>query len=398
MTDGKDQASREVCLCILFNHPFAANIPLLRAMYASRFPLIRFLIPFEESSEPDVLTVYRGSFAHSAFVADHLDALLATGATHFIIVQDDVLLSPYLNANTIVDALGLDQPGDGYIGGIGATPPSLTEWGFQLGSAWRLLHPRNYASGTGVDSLATVLRYLPSLDVAQGKAAALGVPPTTVFHLPEEGFTADLPPAFRYFGQQQDGDVEFATLLAAQLTGSGRREIELPYPIATSGPLTDFYAVSRDALADFARFSAILTTAGLFVEMAAPTALMLACGRIRTDQQLGNFQSYAPSFVPPRAALADLYADRSLISVHPVKLSQVDNREVFSKSCDPSTPAGRALAQRDIRSAVLEEFPSFDPELYIAAHPDLMTADAPAYEHFYRFGLHEKRQWRPVGE
>ena len=68
-----------VCVCVLFNHPFTANIPLLRSLYAGRFSHVRFLMPLERTAEADVLTVYRGSYAHHAYAGDQVEALGALG-------------------------------------------------------------------------------------------------------------------------------------------------------------------------------------------------------------------------------------------------------------------------------------------------------------------------------
>lgn len=46
---------QRVGLIIIFNHKYNGNLPLLRKLYSSRFSYIRFLSPFYEGSDKDVL-------------------------------------------------------------------------------------------------------------------------------------------------------------------------------------------------------------------------------------------------------------------------------------------------------------------------------------------------------
>ena len=53
--DAPAEADRAgVCLCVIFNHPFPGNLPLLRRIYQGRFSHVRFLMPLMRR-EADVL-------------------------------------------------------------------------------------------------------------------------------------------------------------------------------------------------------------------------------------------------------------------------------------------------------------------------------------------------------
>lgn len=396
MAEEAPETAGGVCLCIVFNHPFTANIPALRAIYRGRFSTIRFLVPFERSTDPDVLTVYRGSFGHCAYAIEHLPALEALEVSYYVFIHDDVLLSPWMNEKNIVAHLGLVNSGDAYIGDIYPVEADVGQWGFQIGSLWRIAHPRNYLSGTGVESFATVLRYLPPVGEAAERARALGIPPTTRLDYRPDSFQAELPLAYRYFGAQNRSDPAFIRGLAERLFDSpAPASADIPYPLACSGPWTDFYVVPRERLARFAHIAAILATAGLFVEMAAPTALMLTCDVIRKATDRNLFAQWSLEAASPREALTTLLHEPRLISIHPVKLSLLVEVESFVAGFDVDGDAARAILERDYRWLVNSEFPGFDPDYYLSMYDDLRATNAPPYEHFYRFGHLEGRKWKP---
>ena len=363
-----------VCICVVFNHPFVANIPLLRRLYAGRFSTVRFLVPFQLSDDDDILTVYRGSFGHCAYAIEHIPALESLNCDHYVFVHDDVLLSPYLNEGNIRERLGL-RPNEGWVGAIRPTPPDIGEWGYQLGSVWRLIEPRSPLSGVGLDSLAATLRHLPPASEAARKAATYGIPPVTSFHY--------------------DGGFPFGGLghpVAEALFARYGPTIEIPYPIACSGPDADFLIVPRKGLREYLHVAAVLATAGLFVEMAAPTALYLTCDHVRTCADVAMYAEWSLRMIWPRDALSRLLERPELISVHPVKLSVLCDPDRFVSCFDSDGAGATAIARGDFQSLVEAEYPDFDAEFYIASHSDLAAVPTPPYEHYYRFGIQEGRK------
>jgi hypothetical protein len=62
--------TNKLCLCVLFNHPFVENIPVIQKLYGERFSYIRYLVPLKKVNRVDVITVYRGSFSHNGYITD----------------------------------------------------------------------------------------------------------------------------------------------------------------------------------------------------------------------------------------------------------------------------------------------------------------------------------------
>jgi hypothetical protein len=102
---------------------------------------------------------------------------------------------------------------------------------------------------------------------------------------------------------------------------------ELPLPMAYG--ISDLFAVRRAALEPLAHYLGVFASLDLFVEVAVPTALILATERLVTASGANWDYSWAPggpgSGTTPFSSLADLEArfPTSKLFVHPVKLSRL---------------------------------------------------------------------------
>lgn len=381
-----------VCLCILFNHPYLANLPILRRIYSDRFQNVRFLVPLARVEDEDVITVYRGSFAHNAYAVDAWPELRTIDCDHYLFVHDDVLISPGINETNLLEVLGMRSQDEGYIPHIQAMPRSIRTWGHFAGPLWRLIHSRNFLSGTGVDSLGTVLAQLPPVDEAMRKLSRFGAERETVLELRPPGDPLDHLQHFTSFGahsvEREDAFREHYLRMLFNTEG-GEGELTLPYPFVISGPSGDFYVVPKTAMPSFIHISGVLAAAGMFVEVAAPTALALACERVRTAAGAPVRFEWSMSWLTPEAVLADMRADPALVSAHPVKLSMVKDRDAFLAEVE---------ALRDVPAGVAAELqrvaPGFDPRAYLEAHADVRAAGMSASLHYLHHGRAEGRALR----
>ena len=253
--------------------------------------------------------------------------------THYLMIHDDVVLAPWIDEGNILELLGIQGPGESYIGNLGAPPRDVGSWGYQLGSLWKMLHPRNNFSGTGVENLATVLAQLPPVDEAARRAAVYGIPAHTTFSRTADTMSPGQTLPLFPFTDKRDPGVERETverLLDLLFMQTAPADLTIPYPIAYSGPATDLYLVPKPALTDFAHYGRVLAAAGLFVEMAGPTALMLSSDLVRTDRDSRIGTPYwALQGVSPEEVL-DLYeGGAQTLAVHPVKLSRIADADAF---------------------------------------------------------------------
>lgn len=387
--------SSRICLCVMFNHPLLSNIPLLRKIYSKRFSYVRFLVPFAQSDDEDVLTVYRGSFSHQAFVTDQRHALEELPCSHYILIHDDVMLSPWLDERNILKQLGIQSAAEGFIGAINPVPRDVGQWGFQAGSLWRMIYPRNSLSGTGVDTFATMFAQLPPLAEAAKQAEKYGIPAQTSFVYSPETLSMWSNRGDFFFFSKGDpaGEARFAKLALDLLFHSEPpAQLTFPYPVAEAGPNTDFIVVPRAALASYAHIAGVLAAAGLFVEMAAVTALILSCDHVRTASDGDATLIWSPASVTPTAALDFLENEESVL-IHPVKLSRVEREDEFVARIQKLHEAAPAGGSPDM-AAVLSSHPDFDADAYLALNPDVAEAGVSPFTHFRRHGRLENRAWK----
>ena len=182
----------QICLCVLMNHPFPANIPLLRRLYQGRFSHLRFLIPFERLPDEDVITVYRGSYTHAAYLTDARKELSAIDCDYFIIVHDDVLLNPQLSEASFDEIFRLG-PDDGFIPRINPVQTSMHEWSWLAGFIAKLLYPKSILFGGGVE-IPTLRKYLPDPTLLEERMAAHGQGSTTFMRIDPSSINAHAVP------------------------------------------------------------------------------------------------------------------------------------------------------------------------------------------------------------
>jgi hypothetical protein len=314
------------CLCIVFNHPFPENIPLLERIYRKRFKKLKFIIPFyRDVDNDDVITVYRGSYHHQGFATDAWHKLKGISCSHFIFLQDDVFLNPLLHSDNVLEHLGVGAK-DGFINQIGSLRFDAGSWHWILGIVWKYFYPRNMLSGSGVDSLETLFRYFPPIEEANRIMEHYGVGKPAVWcnqdSLREGSIVLDIP----YFATRDRTLVRgLNRIIVASLfdTAAEKRLIEFPYPLALSAWGADFFVVPKDNFDTYQHYCGILAAACIFAEVSVPTALILACDNVVTAaNRPGAFEwIWTPDRNDLGGQLIERLSDPNLIAVHPVKLS-----------------------------------------------------------------------------
>jgi hypothetical protein len=322
------------CLVIIFNHPYPSNIAKLKQIYARRFARVVFLLPLEEMNDPDVYTVYRGSYSFQGFIADAQQFLSSIDADFFVFAGDDLLINPNFDERKIYDRLRVDKF-DGYIpqfrslslqsvkigDGVDA---SGTNWGGDGRGLWfwtervlsRIYPQKPGLFGAGCES---AWRYLPARKEALDKFAAFGIN------------TLVSPKARPASSPVRQYASRVLHSIKSKLRGNTDpwQQQDLPYPLAYG--ISDFFVVRRDALTRFSRYCGVLAALDIFVEAAIPTALLLACDQLGTgsDTSLRCKWTFTPSNVSNGAQTTLDYAsicrefEDDLLFIHPVKFSQM---------------------------------------------------------------------------
>lgn len=291
-------------LVVIFNHRFEGNLPLLAQIYGDRFDPT-YLMPFYRGDDPAVRAVFASSHHFHGFVAQGYPDYHSDDATHYVFAGDDVFLKPRLTASTIVAALGLSET-SGYIKGLNSLADAPISW-MHLLPAVRTFH-RN----TGVE----YSRELPVAQEAWDRVARHTVARGRLG--PRSLLGLSLRPELR----------RTQAMAAAYFLLRPERRT-LPYPLLWT--YSDVFVVPAPAMAEFARLCGIFAAMGLFVEVAVPTALALACEHLRTEQPSGLLGQELWTVEEQRALVERFGASLRRLTgefpedwlyVHPVKLSQ----------------------------------------------------------------------------
>jgi hypothetical protein len=109
-------------------------------------------------------------------------------------------------------------------------------------------------------------------------------------------------------------------------------KIELPYPVA--GSYSDILIVTKESIYDFCRYCGIMAAVGLFVELAIPTALLLASKKIMQEKDIllkgkalwsaAEVEEVEKTFNKSLTSLMKGFPADQLY-YHPVKLSKWNN-------------------------------------------------------------------------
>lgn len=291
----------KTALLVIYNHRYDKNIPRIEEMYRGRFTHVFHIVPFYDGGLPNVLPVYESSFRFQGYVSQACTHLRGKGFTHFFVVADDMLLNPRLTEENYLQEIGLGT-GDCYIDSLQPLQELDTPWRTPEAMAWRLRQ-----KGVEVEHI------LPPREEAEACFARHGLPTSAI---PVRPFLTDPHPKF----------------LLRYLRNLRRRR--LSYPLVSG--YSDLLILPAGVMDRFCLYCGVFAATGLFVELAIPTALVLASERILTaaDTRLGGtpmWPDHKTKIHPAdalhaahRGSLAGLMEafPRKALFLHPIKLSK----------------------------------------------------------------------------
>jgi hypothetical protein len=307
----------KVCLIIVFNHRYDKNIPVLEKIYGARFSSIYFLVPFYSGKHPNVIPVYESSNYFQSFFAQGYHRFFKEEFTHYLFLGDDCILNPSINETNLLSQTGMPAEAD-FI-------PGFNEFHKGNGLAW-------WHTFKGIDFFknrigAEIERELPAREVAVKKfnQHGLTVQPLTLKNI---------------FGTRKPSHITTSKYWAMKLFHyyfkwkkyKKHGKIELPYPIV--GSYADCIVATKETIHDFCRYCGMMAAAGLFVEIAIPTAMVLASQKIVQEKDL--HLKGKPLWTPDEISQLEIIYTKSLSALlhnfpatvlfyHPVKLSKWKN-------------------------------------------------------------------------
>jgi len=296
----------KICLVIIFNHRFDQNLEKLRRLYFERFSQIRFLMPFYDGTDEDVIPVYEHSFQFNGYLIQAYDKLKEIDADYFYFVADDIYLNSSINEQNILEILNLGNSKKAYF--YECTPLNDAQnisWLWSMDSSEPFYIPHlNWRE------------LLPDYELAMDKFKRF--------------FGKDYPAKYTddfFFAEPM---TEELINRAKQFFLYNRNQLDIPYPMAKG--YSDMFCINKEDLYRFSRMCGILSSMNMFVEIAIPTAVVLIWNReeivvqddLPTVGIVSNVfsEEYMGEECKWQIAEIQKYMNNESLFIHPIKLSK----------------------------------------------------------------------------
>lgn len=366
--------NKRAALIIIFNHRYDRNLLLLRQIYEKRFRIIRFLVPFYDGSDDDVIPVYESSFHFQGYYIQAYKELMSLDCDFFFFISDDALIHPMINDENIMKWLEMDEK-DIFIDSFAElNSPGMFEF-------FPCIDIAHSFGRCGVEYKAQ----LPSFDEAVG--------------LYEKFMDCKYKPQYsaEFFGEA----MEFCEDLVKKFIKSNGGDKTIHYPLLFG--YADYFLVRKNKFYALARMCGIFAAMDLFVEIAFPTAVMLTFERneVVTRQDIGtykirlNTEDYKEKYNFSLNKLFDRW-ETEMLFIHPIKLSEwkynteiVENTENNLRKKLMELPLGKSgrvgiYGTGDTTEALLEGYRELVGE--IKATLFFIDSYKKSYEHTFRGG------------
>jgi hypothetical protein len=314
--------NKNIALIVLFNHRYDKNLPILEDLYKERFSNRFYLVPFYDGDMENVIPVYGRSIFFEIYIAQAYNILRAHSFDYYYIIADDMIINPAINETNILDFFELND-GESWIPHLRRIQEQQQFWLGTL-AAYTYRPVQKYVETEGE---------LPSVEEAVRKFAAQGL------DAPMRLSRKDVFREFTLKTAYMADKARLAIRILTRMRHPFRKSANLAYPIAAS--YSDTLLVSGETMPKFAHYCGVFGATSLFVEVAIPTALVLASDKkIKTEKDISKSgRSYwktadnvfcdDPSYTWDNLEkeyknLDDMMArfPQNAIYLHPVKLSK----------------------------------------------------------------------------
>jgi len=262
--------AKNIALLVIFNHRYDKNLPILEDMYKGRFSNRYYLVPFYDGKMKNVVSVYGRSIFFEIYIAQAYNVLKDKGFDYYYIVADDMMINPLINENNILDFFEL-QDGESWIPHLRLIRDQKNFWIGTL-AAYTYRPVQKYVETKGE---------LPSVDEAIAKFESQGL--SDPMHLNRKDVFREFTLKTGYMADK----ARLALRIFTRLKHPFRKSANLSYPITAS--YSDTLLVSGETMPRFAHYCGVFGATSLFVEVAIPTALVLASNKkIKTERDMSK--------------------------------------------------------------------------------------------------------------
>lgn len=288
-----------VALVIIYNHRYDKNIARLEEFYKDKFSHIFHLMPFYDGDKDNVIPVYENSYYFQGYIAQAYKWMKQAGDfDHYIFIGDDLLLNPEINMDNYMEHLKLTKK-DSFF-------PRFEE----VSDKVKWLRSRRALDFSTNQAGLEIAKELPTKKdiVTQFKE-----------HNMEEPYIKG-PKSIKPFLHYLKYRIRVKKLFA------GKVFLEHPIIIGYS----DMSVVDKFSMKRFVHYCGVFSAGKLFVEVALPTAMLMACKKIKTEDDIDK--KGLVLWRNDRVLFDDKYKNSlgellsnfppNTLFVHPVKLSQ----------------------------------------------------------------------------
>ena len=309
--------SSTVALVIIYNHRYDKNIDILESIYANRFSNIFHIVPFYDGDKKNVIPVYENSFYFQGYLVQAFSRCFRKEFEHYFFVADDMMINPLINENSYKAQLKINAQ-ESYF-------PEIVSL-HNLPYKWRRTQDAVEYNPKlqGVESS----KEMPSYQEAELLFSKLGFEVKPLLY--KDVYSAKKKIVYelsKLKGANGIGDI--VALLTKHFKGIFKKQYcTLNYPLL--GGYSDIFVVSASCIHKFMHYCGVFAATELFVELAIPTALVLATSDIRTESEIAlkgkamwteeDYKIIAP-FNNKLAALTENFPKEHLY-LHPIKLSK----------------------------------------------------------------------------
>lgn len=297
----------KICLLIIYNHRYDANIEKLEKIYDSRFTDIYHIVPFYDGTKENVIPVYECSFRFEGYIAQALK-FIKNCYEHYFFIADDAILNPEINEKNYREWFGLTN----HSAFITFTKSlrQMKGWGIN----------RRF-----MDPLPKFEEYSGTLWKEQIMSAEEAFAIAEKQGYNRKDFSVDL--SMVWDARKKLKENPKLILLYLRILLFGRKYC--PYPVW--GGYSDVFIIPGKDMKKIAHMLGVFAAMDLFVEEAIPTALHLNCEEIIEEENLKHEthtlwgdaarEAFENRYQRSYQKLVDEWEEKWLF-VHPVKLSK----------------------------------------------------------------------------
>ena len=296
-----------VCLLIIYNHRYDANIEKLERIYKGRFTDIYHIMPFYDGEKENVITVYECSFRFEGYVAQAMRYIHKEYENYFF-VADDMILNPAINEQNYKEFFDLKKNS----GFISFTKPIREMRGWAVKRRYRDPLPKfEWYDGTLWKD--EIMPAEEAFQIAETKGYK------------REDFCIDLGAVWDVRKDLKRYPRLFVLFFKILLLGKQY----CPYPVW--GGYSDIFIIPGNVMKQTAHMLGVFAAMGLFVEMAIPTAMQLCCENVVEEKDiklkgmaLWENEEKQEIEMKYQCSYKKLIAgwEESCLFIHPVKLSR----------------------------------------------------------------------------